>query len=59
DMVFVVSGGTAQPRPIRVGEAVGGRFEVVSGLKQGETVVIRGNERLQPGIKVRIGKGSS
>lgn len=59
DMVIVVVNGTAQPRPIRVGEAVGGRFEIVSGLKQGEIVVIRGNERLQSGMKLRIDKGSS
>lgn len=59
DMVFVVIDGTAQPRPITTGEAVGGRFEVVSGLKEGEQVVIRGNERVQPGMKVHVEKDSS
>ncbi len=59
DMVFVVKDDTATPRPIKVGEAIGGRLEVVSGLKKGELVVIRGNERIQPGAKVRVEKGSS
>lgn len=59
DIVFVVTDGTAQPRPITLGEAVGGRFEVVSGLKEGEQVVIRGNERVQPGMKVRVEKDST
>jgi multidrug efflux pump subunit AcrA (membrane-fusion protein) len=41
-----------------LGEAVGGRFEVLSGLKPGERVVVRGNERLRPGQKVKISKTS-
>jgi RND family efflux transporter MFP subunit len=59
DMVYVVSRDVAQIRPIKLGDALGGRFEVVSGLKDGDVVVIRGNERLQPGAKVRVTKGSS
>lgn len=52
--VYVVEEGRAQVRPVRIGEGVGGRFEVLSGLKQGEMVVIRGNERLKDGRRVRI-----
>ncbi len=59
DMVFVIQDDKATPRPVTVGEAIGGRLEVVSGLKNGEMVVIRGNERIQPGAKVRVEKGSS
>ena len=29
--------------------AIGGRFEVLSGLAVGDQVVVRGNERLRPG----------
>ena len=54
-VVFVVTGGTAQMRPVRLGDAVGGRFEVLSGLDTGDLVVVRGNERLRPGQKVRFG----
>ena len=50
--VFVVADGAADIRPIEVGEAIGNRFEVVEGLAAGKLVVVRGNERLQPGQAV-------
>jgi len=40
---------------VELGESVGARFEVLSGLEPGETVVVRGNERLRPGQALRIG----
>lgn len=58
DLVFVVVDGTAQPRPVSLGEAIGGRLEVLGGLEPGEAVVVRGNERLQPGAPVRINGAS-
>ena len=51
--VYVVVDGLAELRPIVTGNAVGGRFEVLSGLEPGEMVVVRGNERLRPGQAVR------
>jgi RND family efflux transporter MFP subunit len=57
-LVFVLVDGKAQIRPVRLGEAVGGRFEVLKGLKIGDLVVVRGNERLLPGQELRI-KGTS
>jgi len=51
-MVFVVVDGVAQPRPIVLGQAIRGSFEVLRGLSTGETVVTRGNERLSPGQPV-------
>jgi RND family efflux transporter MFP subunit len=54
-VVFVVgAGNAAMPRPVKLGEAVGGRFIVLGGLKPGELVVVRGNERLHPGQKIRF-----
>ncbi|MDX1421583.1 MAG: efflux RND transporter periplasmic adaptor subunit [Kiloniellales bacterium] len=53
-MVFVASGDVAEPREITLGEAVGSRYEVLDGLEEGDLVVVRGNERLRPGDKVRI-----
>jgi len=47
--VFVAADGKAVPRPVEIGQALGNRFEVLSGLAPGETVVVRGNERLRPG----------
>ena len=55
-MVYVVESGTAQIRQVRLGAAVGGRFEVEDGLEPGEVVVIRGNERLRTGQKVVVEK---
>lgn len=52
DIVFVVMGGKAMPRPVSLGEALGSRFVVTGGLKPGEFVVVRGNERLRPGQPV-------
>ena len=54
-IVFVVEDGVARLRPVALAEAVGSRFEVVRGLKPGDLVVVRGNERLAPEQKVRHG----
>lgn len=59
DIVFVIADGTAMARPVRLGAEIGSSIEVLSGLKAGEQVVVRGNERLNPGAKVRVGKGST
>lgn len=52
-MVFAIVENKAQPRPIALGQAVGDRLEVKSGVKLGDIVVVRGNERLRPGQAVR------
>lgn len=52
-LVFLVKDGTAEKRVVKLGEAVGPRFQVVDGLVPGDNVVIRGNERLRNGQKVR------
>jgi len=51
-IVFLVKDQTAAPQPVILGAAVGGRFEVLGGLEEGDLVVIRGNERLRPGQAV-------
>jgi len=53
-VVFVVADNKALARTIRLGESTGNRIEVLSGLKSGEQVVVRGNERLQGGAPVTI-----
>jgi RND family efflux transporter MFP subunit len=53
-LVFLVQGSKAVMRPVRLGEAVGIRFIVNSGLSPGDKVVVRGNERLLPGQAIRI-----
>lgn len=51
-MVFTVEDGSATPRPLQLGGAIGGRMEVLGGLLPGDVVVVRGNERLRPGQPV-------
>jgi len=51
-VVITVVDETATPRNIRIGNAVGERFTVLSGLEDGDIVVIRGNEGLRPDQKV-------
>jgi len=46
--VFVHEDGKAVPRDVEIGTALGERFEVISGLAEGDEVVVRGNERLRP-----------
>ena len=53
-IVYVVQNGSAERRPISLGESVGSRIEVLNGLGDGDVVVVRGNERLRPGDKVTI-----
>ncbi|MEE8392697.1 MAG: efflux RND transporter periplasmic adaptor subunit [Rhodospirillales bacterium] len=56
NLVFIVKDGAAEIRQVTLGQAIGGRFEVISGLSPGDRVVVRGNERLRPGQKVRTGE---
>jgi RND family efflux transporter MFP subunit len=51
-IVYVVENGKAEVSQVKLGEAVGTRFEVISGLAPGDLVVTRGNERLRPGEEV-------
>jgi RND family efflux transporter MFP subunit len=53
-LVFVVRDGNGQPQPVTLDESVGNRFVVTSGLKAGDRVVVRGNENLRPGQRLRI-----
>ena len=52
--VYVVQDNKAILQGIEIGDAVGGRYEVLAGLNEGDSVVIRGNERLAPDQKVTI-----
>jgi ABC-type Fe3+-hydroxamate transport system substrate-binding protein len=56
-MAVIADDDTAEIRVVRLGAAVGNRFEVLDALKPGDVVVVRGNERLQPGQKIRYRRG--
>ena len=57
-VVYVIEDSTAASRKVQLGEATGSRFVVLAGLKAGEVTVVRGNERLRSGAKVKIRTGS-
>lgn len=44
----------AEPRTLRLGPAIGGRFGVLSGVGPGDIVVVRGNEGLRPGQPFKL-----
>ena len=54
-VVFLAQDGKAFIRHVALGEAIRSRFAVTSGLKSGDMVVIRGNERLRPGTPIAFG----
>jgi membrane fusion protein (multidrug efflux system) len=52
--VFIVKGGLAERRAVRVGADVDGRVEVYSGLALGDTIIVAGNSIVREGGPVRI-----
>ncbi|MEX0694924.1 MAG: efflux RND transporter periplasmic adaptor subunit [Rhodospirillales bacterium] len=52
-LVVLNADGKAIFRPVKLGQAIGQRFIINSGLVEGDIVVIRGNERLQPGEMIK------
>ena len=56
--VFVVDGNQqASQLAVTTGIGTGDKIEVIGELKDGDTVIIRGNERLRPGQTVSIMDG--
>ncbi len=56
---FVVEGDQAVRRKLTLGERSGLLIEVLDGLKEGENLVVKGQNRLQHGSKVKIVQESS
>ena len=53
--VFVLEeDSTVSVRVIELGRHLGGNYEVLSGLKEGETIVISGHGALRSGTKVNV-----
>jgi membrane fusion protein, multidrug efflux system len=54
-VTYVVEGGTARSRRVEIGVRTGdGLVEILGGLKQGETVVVEGNDRVADGVAVSV-----
>mgnify|MGYP006161591017 CR=1 FL=1 len=58
NMVFVVEGKRANVYEVTLGEAIGNRFEVLKGIEEKDLVVIRGNERLKDGKRVKLDRAA-
>lgn len=55
--VFVLNDSTVERRPVETGMTSQGRVQILSGLQEGETVVVTGNNRLRDGAAVRVTAG--
>lgn len=53
-VLFVVENNVARQRKVKVGLAGSGLIQIVSGLKEGETVVVKGNRLLVDGARVKV-----
>jgi len=54
--VFVVENGKAVRKVVQPGRLVGSQFEILSGLKAGEEVVVAGHSRLLDGTEVEVSR---
>ena len=52
--VFVVEDNTARQRQVETGELLGEMVEILSGLREGEQVVLTGQINLDDGVKVQV-----
>lgn len=57
EAVFVVENGRALRRTVETGATSQGQVEIVSGLRQGEAVVVSGSSTLRDGSEVRVTAG--
>tara|TARA_B100000886_G_C20383184_1_gene474840 strand:+ start:266 stop:1357 length:1092 start_codon:yes stop_codon:yes gene_type:complete len=53
-LAYIVKEKKVEIRPLKLGEAVGNRFIVLSGVQENDLTVIKGNERLRPGQNISI-----
>ncbi|MBZ5557796.1 MAG: efflux RND transporter periplasmic adaptor subunit [Acidobacteriia bacterium] len=57
--VFVLTGDHLSAKELRVGERLGDRIEIVSGVKAGDVVATNDVDRLNDGMKVKVGGGKA
>jgi len=53
-VVYVIEDNIAKLKPIKIGMPYKNSIEVLDGLKEGEKIVVRGNERLRPNQEIQI-----
>jgi HlyD family secretion protein len=54
---FVAEGGRARLKPVTPGRRSGLAVQVLSGLREGESVVVHPDEKVADGVRIRAGKG--
>ena len=54
--VFVIDGNQAKERIIKTGNKYGEHVEVMDGLKEGDQVVVIGQNNLSEGVKVHVAR---
>ena len=54
--VYLYDKGLAKRKFVKTGISVGDNIEILNGLKEGEKVVIKGNENLRPNQPIKIKK---
>lgn len=52
--VYVHNNGTVSYKPVELGQRLGNEYEILSGLQDGDQVVIAGQTRLVDGAKVKV-----
>lgn len=58
--IFAIDAATnAVMKPVKVGERMAGRAEILSGISPGELVIVEGVQKLRPGAAVRLGPASA
>jgi len=58
-VVFVADGGKAVMRKVELGIEAGSSVQVLSGVEQGENVIVAGNETLRNGMEIRVKGGNA
>ena len=54
--VFVVEGNRAKERPVKAGQKYGEMMGITEGVKEGETVVVAGQQNLSEGVKLNVAR---
>jgi len=52
NIIYIAIGDQAVSKEVQLGQSIGQRFIVLRGLKAGDLAIIRGNERIRPGVKI-------
>jgi RND family efflux transporter MFP subunit len=56
-VAYVVEDGKAQQQKITTGIEGGGKIQILSGIKEGDQIVVAGNEKLKDGMEIRLPGG--